>query len=134
MKSARRREFKLPELGPAISHYTDAVAWGDLLFVSGIVAIDKEMRLVGGEDVALQAGQIFDNLKLILDAVGASFGDVLKVTLYLTDIVDRTKINPVRRTYFGSARPASTLVQVAALAVPGAKLEIEAVVGLSGQK
>ena len=130
MNIERRREYKLPVLGPPISHYTDAVAWGDLMFVSGVVAVDKEMRLVGGDDVVLQTRQIFENLKHILDAVGAGFGDIVKVTLFLTDIGDRTKINPVRQEYFGSARPASTLVQVSALAIPGAKLEIEAVAGL----
>lgn len=134
MSNDKRKEFKLPALGPPISHYTDAVAWGDLLFVSGIVAVDKEMRLVGGDDVALQARQIFENLKLILHAVGASFADILKVTLFLTEIADREKINPLRQAYFGAARPASTLVQVAALAIPGAKLEIEAVVGLPDKK
>jgi len=55
------------------------------------------------------------------------FADVVKVTVYLTDIADRARINPVRQEVFGDARPASTLVEVSALAVPGAKLEIEAV-------
>jgi enamine deaminase RidA (YjgF/YER057c/UK114 family) len=57
---------------------------------------------------------------------------VLKVTVLLTDINDRHKINPVRQKYFGSARPASTLFEVSRLAVPGMKVEIEAVVGLPG--
>ena len=69
-------------------------------------------------------------MKLILDAAGAGFQDVLRVTVYLTDIADRTVINPVRQTYFGATRPASTLIEVSALAVPGMKVEIEAVVGL----
>ena len=58
---------------------------------------------------------------------GATFADVVKVTVYLTDIADRARINPVRQEIFGDARPASTLVEVSALAVPGAKIEIEAV-------
>ena len=71
-------------------------------------------------------------MKAILDAAGASFADVLKVTVYLTDVEDRKKINPVRQEFFGSARPASTLIGVQALAIPGMKVEIEAVVGLRG--
>ena len=63
----------------------------------------------------------------MLAAAGATFADVVKVTVYLTDIADRARINPVRQEIFGDVRPASTLVEVSALAVPGAKIEIEAV-------
>ena len=59
-----------------------------------------------------------------------SFADILKVTVYLTDVNDREKINPVRQEFFGDARPASTLIGVAALAIPGMKVEIEAIVGM----
>ena len=66
----------------------------------------------------------------ILAAAGATFADVLRVTVYLTDVDDRSLINPVRQEYFGTSRPASTLIEVSALAIPGMKVEIEAVVGL----
>ena len=49
------------------------------------------------------------------------------MTLFLTDVDDRTKVNPVRQEFFGKTRPASTLVEVSALAIPGAKIEVEAV-------
>ena len=68
-----------------------------------------------------------------MDAVGSDFSDILKVTVFLTDISDRAKINPVRQEFFGSSRPASTLVGVSELALPGMKIEIEAVVGLSAK-
>jgi reactive intermediate/imine deaminase len=125
-----RQEIRVEGLAPAISHYTDAVRFGNLLFVSGIIAVDKDLNVVGGDDVAAQTRCIFDTMKKILDLVGATFADVLKVTVFLLDVNDRTKINPVRMEYFGSARPASTLVEVRGLAIPGAKIEIEAVVGL----
>ena len=86
--------------------------------------------MVGGEDVGAQARQVFRNMKLVLDAAGASFADILKVTVYLLDVNDRAKINPVRKEFFGAARPASTLIGVSELAIPGMKVEIEAVVGL----
>jgi 2-iminobutanoate/2-iminopropanoate deaminase len=130
MASKKRQEFRVEGLNEPISHYTDAVRWGDMLFVSGLAPLDREGRLVGGADAAAQTRQILDNMKLILAAAGAGFEDVLRVTVYLTDIADRGAINPVRRDYFGAARPASTLVEVSALAVPGMKVEIEAVVGL----
>jgi reactive intermediate/imine deaminase len=99
---------------------------GDLLFVSGCVPVDGDGRLVGG-DVVAQARQVFANVGEVLAAGGASFADVVKVTVYLIDIDDRARINPVREEVFGETRPASTLVEVSALAVPGAKLEVEAV-------
>jgi reactive intermediate/imine deaminase len=122
-----REEIRVPELAEPISHYTDAVRAGELLFVSGFVPVDGEGRLVGGDDVVAQTRQVLSNLGVVLAAAGATFADVVKVTVYLTDIADRVRINPVRQEVFGDARPASTLVEVSALAVPGAKLEIEAV-------
>ena len=125
-----RQEFMVEGLAPPISHYCDAVRFGDLLFISGVPPTDAKGHVVGGEDVAEQTRQVFRNMKLVLDAAGASFADILKVTVYLLDVDDRAKINPVRKEYFGAARPASTLIGVSELAIPGMKVEIEAVVGL----
>ncbi|HVM80178.1 MAG TPA: RidA family protein [Stellaceae bacterium] len=125
-----RREYRVEGLNEPISHYTDAVRHGDLLFVSGVAPLDAAGKLVGGEDVAAQTRQVLQNMGKILAAAGAGFEDVLKVTVYLTDIADRAKINPVRQEFFGKTRPASTLIGVASLAVPGMKVEIEAVAGL----
>jgi reactive intermediate/imine deaminase len=127
---ADRKELRVEGLAPPISHYCDAVRFGDLLFISGIPPTDAAGRVVGGDDVAAQARQVFLNMKLVLDAAGASFADILKVTVYLLDVDDRKKINPVRQEFFGAARPASTLIGVSELAIPGMKVEIEAVVGL----
>jgi 2-iminobutanoate/2-iminopropanoate deaminase len=126
-----RKEFRVDGLSEPLSHYTDAVRFGDLLFVSGVAPLDVEGRLVGPGDPVAQTRQIFLNLQRVLDAAGASFADVLKVTVFLTDVGDRTKINPVRQEFFGAARPASTLIGVRELAVPGMRVEIEAVVGLT---
>lgn len=125
-----RREIRVDALNEPISHYTDAVRFNDLLFVSGCAPLDAAGRLVGGDDVAAQARQVLTNLRAILKAAGADFSDVLKVTVFLTDIDDRARINPLRQEFFGAARPASTLIGVKALAVPGMKVEIEAVAGL----
>jgi 2-iminobutanoate/2-iminopropanoate deaminase len=122
-----RREIRVDELAEPLSHYTDAVRAGDLLFVSGLVAVDGEGNLVGGDDVVAQTRQVFENMRAILAAAGCGFEDVVKVTIFLTDIDDRPAINPVRQEIFGAARPASTLVEVTRLAVPGARVEIEAV-------
>jgi 2-iminobutanoate/2-iminopropanoate deaminase len=132
MGEKQRREFRVAGLSEPLSHYTDAVSWGDMLFVSGVAPLDAEGRLVG-DDAAAQTRQIFENMKRIIDAAGAGFRDVLRVTVYLTDVNDRKAINPVRQEYFGDVRPASTLIEVSALAVAGMKVEIEAVFGLRGR-
>jgi len=126
---AARKEYLLEGLAPPISHYCDAVRWGDLLFISGVAPVDARGRVVS-DDVVAQTRQVFVNMKQALDAAGATFGDILKVTVYLTDVNDRAKINSVRQEYFGAARPASTLIGIKELAIPGMKVEIEAVVGL----
>jgi 2-iminobutanoate/2-iminopropanoate deaminase len=122
-----REEIRVAGQPEPISHYTDAVRAGDLLFVSGIVPVDERGALVGGDDVVEQARQVFRNMHDVLVAAGATFADVVKVTVYLTDVDDRARINPVRQEVFGAARPASALVEVSRLAVPGARIEVEAV-------
>jgi 2-iminobutanoate/2-iminopropanoate deaminase len=122
-----RQEYRVAGQAEPISHYTDAVRAGDLLFVSGCVPVDEQGALVGGYDVVEQARQVFRNVGAVLEAAGAGFADVVKVTVFLTDVDDRARINPVRQEVFGDARPASTLIEVSRLAIPGAKLEVEAV-------
>jgi reactive intermediate/imine deaminase len=124
-----RREFAVDGLPEPLSHYTDAVAAGDTLYLSGIVPADAEGNVVG-DDVVAQARQVFANMRRVLAAAGAEPADVVKVTVYLLDVDDRPLINPVRQEFFGDARPASTLVEVSRLALPGARLEIEAIAHL----
>ena len=126
-----REEIRVDHLIEPISHYTDAVKFGDLLFVSGCGPVDAEGNLIGGEDVAEQTRQVLLNMQEILTAAGATFADIVKVIVYLTDVNDRTTINPVRQEFFGDARPASTLIGISELAIPGMKVEIEAIAVLS---
>jgi 2-iminobutanoate/2-iminopropanoate deaminase len=123
----KREEIRVDGLAEPISHFTDAVRADNLLFVSGIVAVDGDGRLVGGDDAVEQARQVFRNMGEVLAAAGCGFADVVKVTVFLTDVGDRARINPVRQEVFGEARPASTLVEVTRLAVEGAKVEVECV-------
>ena len=123
---SKRREIRAPGLAEPISHYTDAVRAGDLLFLSGCVPVDGAGKLVAG-DVVAQTRQVFANLGAVLAAAGAGFGDIVKVTVFLTDVDDREAVNTVRTEVFGDSRPASTLVEVSRLAIPGARIEVEAV-------
>ena len=126
-----REEMRVPGLPEPISHYTDAVRFGDLLFVSGCAPLDADGKLVGDGDVTAQTRKVLENLDLALRYAGAGFGDVLKVTVYMTDIARRAEANVVRREFFGDALPASTLVEVSGLAIDGMLIEIEAVAGLA---
>jgi 2-iminobutanoate/2-iminopropanoate deaminase len=123
------QRIRLPEeLPEPISHYTDAVRAGDTIWVSGLLAFDRAGGLVGGTDVVAQTEQVLRNLAVVLEHAGAGFADVVKVVVYLIDIEHRAPINDVRRRHFGTARPASTLVEVSRLAHPDALVEIDAVV------
>jgi reactive intermediate/imine deaminase len=124
---SRREEFRVPELAEPVSHYTDAVRAGELLFVSGCIAVDGDGALVGGDDVVAQTRQVFANLTAALAAAGASLQEIVKVTVYLTDVRDREAVKTVREERFGDTRPASTLVEVSNLVLDGARVEIDAV-------
>lgn len=125
-----KQEFRISSLSEPLSHYTDAVRFGNQLYISGVAPLDSAGNLVGAGDPVAQTECVLKNMKLILDAAGATFEDILKVTVYVTDVNCRKSIDVVRKKYFGSSRPASTLIEIKALAVPGMMVEIEAVAGL----
>lgn len=131
-RTEQRQELRVDGLPEAISHYTDAVRWGDLLFVSGCAAIGTDGQVVAPGDVVAQARVVHDYLAASLRAGGSDFAHVLKVTVYLTDVGDRAAVNEVRKEYFGDARPASTLVEVSGLVLEGLLVEVEAVAGIPG--
>lgn len=130
MSSVARQEYRVDGLPEAISHYTDAVRWGDLLFISGCAAIGLDSQVIAPGDAAKQAEVVHQYLGAILRAAGTDFAHVLKVTVFLTDVNDRHVVNEVRKRFFGSAKPASTLIEVSALVLGGLVVEIEAVAGI----
>jgi len=105
------------------------VETGDAVWihVSGQIAIDLEGNLVGPGDVRAQTRQVFENLKAILAANGATFADVVKIGTYLTTLEDLAGMREVRSEYLTAEPPASTAVQVVALVVPDALIEIDLV-------
>lgn len=117
----------VPGLAPPAGPYAHATRLGDHIFVSGLLALDAEGRLVGAGDIALQARHIFETLAVILHAGGSELADVAKLTFYLTDLSGRAALTEVRLAMFGTARPASTLVQVAGLIGDGTLIEVDAV-------
>jgi len=105
------------------------VETGDAVWihVSGQIAIDLEGNLVGPGDVRAQTQQVFENLRAILAANGATFADVVKIGTYLTTLDDLAGMREVRGEYLTAEPPASTAVQVVALVVPDALIEIDLV-------
>ena len=123
-----RREITAPGVAEPLSHYCDAVEANGFLFVSGCPALDENGDLVGGDDTVapVRAGAEEPRAPSCRPP-GCAPADVVKVNVYLTDVDDRPLINPLRQAFFGESRPASTLVGVRELPVPGMKVEIEAV-------
>ena len=107
-----------------VSHYCHAVRCGDRVWVSGMVGIDP-MGYIPAETLD-QFETAMRNLDSVLREAGGKREHIVKVTIFLTNIGDRSIINPVRQRYFGKDRPASTLVEVSKLVLPELKVEIEA--------
>jgi 2-iminobutanoate/2-iminopropanoate deaminase len=104
-----------------------AGTWSNCLVVNGIAYL-AGMTAGGAEgDEYAQAKVIFGKIKHLVEAAGGSMADIVKVTIFVTDITQREKVWQARREFFSGNFPASTLVQVAALANPSLKVEIEAV-------
>ena len=108
--------------------YSPAVAasGGRTLWLSGQIADAPDGGLVGGADPEAQARECLRKLDTLLTAAGGTREDVVKVGVYLTDMADRAAVARARVDYFGAHRPAATLLEVSALAIPGAVVEIEA--------
>jgi 2-iminobutanoate/2-iminopropanoate deaminase len=106
---------------------SQAMRVGDLVFVSGQAAIDEHGGLIGVGDFDAQAEQTFRNLARVLEAAGSSLGDVVKVTIFLTDMGNFPKIVDLRGAWFSEPYPADTIVEVTSLALPELEIEIEAI-------
>jgi enamine deaminase RidA (YjgF/YER057c/UK114 family) len=102
---------------------------GKLVFVSGQVGLDRDLKLIGEGDVAAQAEQALENLRKSLEAAGASPDDVTMLRTYIVDyqVEYAARLAPHFERFFGGRPPASTRVGVQALAAPGLLIEIEAV-------
>ena len=99
---------------------------GDLVITSGQAAISPDGELVGVGDFSAQAEQVFANLAAVLEAAGSSLSQVIKVTIYLTDMSNFPEIIALREKHFSPPYPADTIVEVRSLALPELEIEIEA--------
>jgi 2-iminobutanoate/2-iminopropanoate deaminase len=113
----------------AIGPYSQAVKVGDLIFCSGQIALDPTTGELVGGGVEAQAAQVIENISEVLSAAGATWSDVVKSTIYLTNLADFAVVNQIYGAAVGNVPPARATVQVAALP-KGAAVEIDAVAHL----
>ena len=128
----RKEAVSSPQAPAAIGPYTQAVRSGDLLFLSGQIPLDPATGQLVGGGIEAQTERVLKNLEAVLEAAGASLKDVVKTTVYLTDLGEFQAFNAAYARFFGEPpAPARATVQVAALP-RGARVEIEAVARLQG--
>jgi reactive intermediate/imine deaminase len=113
----------------AIGVYSQAVRVGNTIWVSGQIPLDPKTKDLVQGDVEAQVRQVFENLKAIVAAAGASFDDVVKATVFLIDLSHFGLVNKVMAEYFREPYPARAAVGVAALP-RGAQVEVECIVAL----
>lgn len=112
-----------------LASYAIAPAWqvGNLLFLSGQAAIDPDGQLVGVADFDAQLVQVMANIDRVLAAGGSDRSHIVKVTIYLTDMANFSKIVDARKAYFTAPYPADTIVEVKSLALPELLIEIDVI-------
>jgi len=130
MSSQRNFELLIPNTmhKPVGYSHVATVTGGTIVFVAGQVALDKSGNLVGKDDFRAQVQQVFENLKVAIEAAGGTFDDVIKMNSYLVDVSHLAEFREVRDKYVNVKNPpTSTAVQVPRLARPEFLVEIEAV-------
>ena len=113
----------------AIGPYSQAVRAGNTLWLSGQVPLDPVTKELVQGDIETQARRVFDNIKAVVAAAGATFDEVVKTTIFLTDLSHFATVNKVMAEYFREPYPARSTVGVAALP-RGAQVEVECIVAL----
>ena len=127
---AHKRFVNPPGLKPLGMYSNAACGRGTMVFIAGQVAVDAEGNIVGRGDIEAQAVQVFENLKLALGAAGATFEDVLKLTIFIKDLTPaaRKAVMGVRGRYISHANPpAATMIGIDQLVEEDLLVEVEAV-------
>ena len=130
-KISRVVSTKVPE--PAPGTWSNCLTVNGVAYVAGMIARGEDGKIVAGDEYD-QAKAIFAKIRHLIEAAGGSMADVVKVVIFVTDISQRQKVWRARREVFRGDFPVRTLVQVAALAEPSVKVEIEAIAHLGAGK
>jgi len=121
-----KRIIQTKQAPVAIGPYSQAISIGDFLFTSGQIALDPESGIFLSAEIEEETEQTLKNISAILRAGGLSLENVVKTTVYLSDLNHFSRMNQVYEKYFSKTKPARACVQVAALP-KGAKIEIDAI-------
>lgn len=113
----------------AIGTYSQAIKAGKLIFLSGQIPLDPESMAVVDGDFEARARRVFDNLAAVAEAAGGSLNDIVKLTVFLTDLDNFATVNSVMEDYFDAPYPARAAVGVAALP-KGVDVEADAILAL----
>ncbi|MBP3427447.1 MAG: RidA family protein [Clostridia bacterium] len=119
--------FKTAKGPAAVGPYNTAVIYGDTIYLSGMIGIDPAVQKPVEGGTLAQAKQVFENLVTVLGELGATMDDVLKTTVYLTDIGEFAEVNKIYAEYFAPNFPARTCVEVSKLPM-GLSIEVECIV------
>lgn len=125
---AMPRQIETDEVYVSTAPYSQAMVHGDTVYVAGQVPVDPDGNIVEG-DVQRQADQVFTNMSTILETAGSSMEELVKVTVFLTDIEDFDAFNETYREWVPTPRPARSAVEVADLAID-VEVEVEAIAAL----
>lgn len=107
--------------------YSPAVKAGGFIYVSGQISVDPATDQAHLGDVSTETRQVLENIRTNLAACGATLADVVRCTVYLTNVADFAAMNAVYAEFFGASKPARSTIGVAALPLAGAKVEIDAI-------
>lgn len=124
---SNRKALKSRKVAPTPKFFSQAVWVDGTVYVSGQVAMDASGQIVGKGDMRAQTRQVLHNIAAVLEEADATLEDVVKVTMYVTDMSRANEAREVRLEYFQTNPPASTGVEVSALAHPDLMIEIEAI-------
>jgi reactive intermediate/imine deaminase len=124
-----RQSIQTPNAPAAVGPYSQAVRHGDLVFLSGQVALDPATGALVSGDIGDQTRQVFRNLRAVCRAAGGDLDGILKLNIYLTDLANFATVNEIMAATFAEPYPARATIGVAALPL-GAEVEVEAVLGL----
>ena len=118
--------FKTAKGPAAVGPYSTAVIYGDTIYMSGMIGVDPAVQKPVEGGTLAQAKQVFENIVTVLGELGATTDDVLKTTVYLTNIADFAEVNKLYAECFAPNFPARTCVEVSALPM-GLSIEIECI-------
>ena len=124
------KKIVAPKELPKTVGYSRAVRVGDFLFISGQISEDSKGRIVGEGDFEKQTRQAFENLRAVVNAEGGTLEDIVKMTIYLTDMSNLAKFRKIRSEYFKRDYPASTLIEVKGLISKKLLVVIDAIAAL----